>query len=207
MSSNLSDRVYNENVYVPPSDDEELSESDNSFHVLQPVPPDIFSNSNGSDEYHSIPNQNQTQSLRLGNTSSGIDPPDENSEIMIPPRSLFEIYDTDNESGDNESDNGHDSDNSIQTQFSNHDNENVHKLMENYTGDTDNLDDFANGWEWLLTDSIGPSYGPFTADSGLKIHPDGSTPYDYLKMYFPDSMFHHITMQTNLFANEKKQGK
>ena len=117
------------------------------------------------------------------------------------PRSLFDVHDTDSEDESN-TDNPSDPENEIIVE-----NQLNSKLMENFDRDEEDINDFSEGWEWLNTDTDGASYGPFTGTNELLIHPDSTSPIDYLKLFFPNSMFHTITTQTNLYANRKKQSK
>ena len=125
--------------------------------------------------------------------------PSSNGPTIPIPRSLFHVHETDSDpdsEGDNASDNG-----SIEENPTNY------RLMDNYERDEENINDFAEGWEWSNADIEGASYGPFTGSNELLIHPNSTAPIDYLKLFFPNSMFHRITTQTNLYANRKKQGK
>ena len=50
----------------------------------------------------------------------------------------------------------------------------------NYSGDVENADDYANGWEWQL-ENEGSSCGPFFLDSKLNIQSNATQPETFLK--------------------------
>ena len=56
---------------------------------------------------------------------------------------------------------------------------------ENYAGDIDNLDDFANHWVWKSQDT-GASFAPFTGTPGLLLDPTNTKPFDFFNLQFED---------------------
>ena len=50
----------------------------------------------------------------------------------------------------------------------------------NYSGNVENADDYANGWEWQLEDK-GSSCGPFLLDLKLNIQSNATQPETFLK--------------------------
>ena len=117
------------------------------------------------------------------------------------PGHLFNVYDTDSNSSDNEDEqDGNNSDASLP-------NHPQREFMTNYNGDKDDPNDFGLGWEWKMSDTDGASSGPFTATPGLQIQPDGQSPLDYVKLFVPNSFLFQVAEQTNLYAANKQQGK
>ena len=114
------------------------------------------------------------------------------------PATLFDIHNTDSENDTHFQDNS-DSDSNGNEYYSNET-----EPMSNYIRDEENINDFADGWEWENTDTTGPSFGPFTNQPGLRIQPEGQTPLHYVQLFLPDEMLHHIAEQTNLYANRKQ---
>ena len=88
-------------------------------------------------------------------------------------------------------------------------------LIENYIGDIDNLDDFANHWIWQIRDT-GASFTPFTGTPGLLLDPPNTKPVedppntkpvDFFNLLFEDQMYELIEHETNRYAESKMQGK
>ena len=75
--------------------------------------------------------------------------------------------------------------------------------IENYVGDSDNLDDFANHWVWQIQDT----FTPFTGTPGLLLDPPNTKPVDFFNLLFKDQMFELIACETNRYAESKMQGK
>lgn len=206
--------IYNANIYCPPSDSG--SEGDESYYVMDTVsdlPNTVVDESRNDQVINSIqPDLNTDTGLYEPVTSP---PPAEDASESIsensspglrhlspppPPRpnSYLDIHNTDSEhdnANDENSESDYDDYDDIETQ-----------KMSNYPRDTEHELDYADGWEWENTDTTGASYGPFTSQPGLQVEPDGQTPLDYLRLFIPDHMIHHIAEQTNLYANSKQQG-
>ena len=53
--------------------------------------------------------------------------------------------------------------------------------IENYIGDINNLDDFANHWVWQIQDT-GASFTPFTGTPGLLLDPPNTKPADFFNL-------------------------
>ena len=79
-------------------------------------------------------------------------------------------------------------------------------LIENYAGDIDNLDNFANHWVWQIQDT-GVSFTPFTRTPGLLLDPLNTKPVDFFNLPFEDQMYKLIACETNRYAESKMQGK
>ena len=78
--------------------------------------------------------------------------------------------------------------------------------IENYVGDIDNLDDFANHWVWQIQDT-GASFTPFTGTPGLLLDPLNTKPVDFFNLLFEDQMYKLIAHKTNRYAESKMQGR
>lgn len=150
----------------------------------------------GDSEIEENPNGNLGEIEPDANNTNLEDVYQRNLNIHQPPN-LFNVYDTDSNS-DNEEPNNFDTsfDNNIQREF-----------MTNYDRDEDDPNDFASGWEWKMEDRDGSSHGPFTGTPGLRIQPQGQSPLDYVKLFVPNSFLFHVAEQTNIYATNKQQGK
>ena len=182
---------YNDDLYVPPSDTEE--NGDSNFYIMETVNPEVFAPGQNEDENGDDLNEPEHEH----NTDTGLYNSPPRPRI---PEVMFQVFDTDSENDGNDTD-----ESNLDT--TSHDNETFTQKMKNYNRDTEHEHDFGEGWVWSNTDEIGASHGPFTGNSGLNIEPDSQSPFDYVKLFLPDSMLHHITTQTNLYANRKKVGK
>ena len=78
--------------------------------------------------------------------------------------------------------------------------------IENYVGDIDNLDDFANHWVWQIQDT-GASLTPLTGTPGLLLDPANTKPVDFFNLLFEDLMYELIACETNRCAESKMQGR
>ena len=233
-----SEIVYNEDIYVPPSDNESDSNQGNgNFFVLQAVDEnsqnfqmaELVENENIQDTDFGLYNLNDVEThsdledlssihpsevdeprSNATHTGNAVENTDENVNLenvyqnnrrINQPNFIFNVYDTDTESSESEddTDNGNirlEDDNSPET-----------AVMTNYIGDEENLDDFADGWSWTNTDTEGSSSGPFVGIPGIQITPDGDTPLDYFKLFIPNRFIYRIKEETNLYANQNRQGK
>ena len=97
---------------------------------------------------------------------------------------------SDNDNNDDIGDNEKDNPNIVPDQ-------NLQPSIENYVGDSDNLDDFANHWVWEIQD-IGASFTPFTWTlTGLLLDPPDTKPVDFFNLLFEDQMHKLIACETN----------
>ena len=78
--------------------------------------------------------------------------------------------------------------------------------IENYIGDIDNLDDFANHWLWQNRDT-GASFTQFTGTPGLLLDPQNTKLVDFFNLLFEDQMYKLTACETNRYAESKMQGK
>ena len=113
-------------------------------------------------------------------------------EMEVPDMNSSSDNDKNNDFGDNEEDNP----NIVPDQ-----NLQPSVPIENYVGDIDNLDDFANHWVWEIQDT-GASFAPFTGTPGLLLDP-----VDFFNLLFQDQMYELTACETNRYAESKMQGK
>ena len=193
----MDDFVYNEELYVPPSDNEESG--DENYFVLQPValPQD------GQDIEDTVSENEQT-------ATAPPSPPDSPARSMRPssPDSPPSSPDSPGSPPHVDSDSDQDFE-SLSSSPSSDEEDGGHlppTPVVPWAQDTEHIDDFALGWEWLLRDT-GASTGPFTGSPGLKIRPDGTKPVDFFNLLFEEQMYHLIAEETNRYANTKQQGK
>ena len=221
----VSETVYNEDIYIPTSDNEELLTD--GYHEMQPVliqanvPTENAANLQ-NDNYHidhgnveyriqnepmpssaygkvqnmpaspemEVPNMSASPEMEVPNMSAS-------PEMEVPKLDSSSYYDDNDDFGDNEEDNP----NIVPDQ-----NLQPSVPIENYVGDIDNLDDFANHWLWQIQDT-GASLTPFTGTPGLLLDPPNTKPADFFNFLFEDQMYELIAHETNRYAESKMQGK
>ena len=76
----------------------------------------------------------------------------------------------------------------------------------NYTGNIENADDYANGWEWQLEDK-GSSCCPCLFDSKLNIQSNGNHPETFFEALFDISMWTTLSQETNNYEQQSIANK
>ena len=76
----------------------------------------------------------------------------------------------------------------------------------NYPSDVENVDDYANGWEWQLEDKD-LSWGPFLSDLKLNIQSNANRPETFFEALFDTSMWTTLAQETNNYAQQSIANK
>ena len=216
----VSEIVYNEDIYTPTSDNEELLTD--GYYEMEPVliqanvPTENAANLQ-NDNYHidhgnveyGIQNESRSSSSHIADTvyhdnieldvqnepmpssahhevpnmpaSPEMEVPNmpASPEMEVPNMDSSSDNDDNDDFGDNEEDNP----NIVQYQ-----NLQPSVPIENYIGDIDNIDDFANHWVWQIQDT-GASFTPLTGTPGLLLDPQNTKPVDFFNLLFEDQMY------------------
>ena len=138
-------------------------------------------------------------------------PPSDSEESVNSENSyIIEDFDPPPVPSDIESESDNDSSDITTNINANSEEPNSYRLEEtpifNYSGDTQDEDDFFSGWKWTCfgTDQDSePEYGPFLGKQQILFDYRNSDPVLFFKHMFSTAMFDTIAESTNRYANQR----